>query len=131
MTKPNPVDIWVGSRLRQHRELLGMTQKRLAAALDLSFQQIQKYERGINRISAGRLYQFSRILNVSIGYFFEGAEQTIGPAARDTPGALQSAGQTNRETLDLARAYSRITDSAVRKRLLEVAKAMAKISPSA
>ncbi len=130
MTKPNPVDIQVGSRLRQRRALLGMTQQHLAMALDLSFQQIQKYESGINRISAGRLYHFSQLLNVPIGYFFEGAEQTIGSAARDTPGALQSGGQTKRETLELARAYSHISDSAVRKCLLEVAKSMANFSSS-
>ncbi len=135
MTKPNPVDIQVGSRLRQRRTSLGMTQQYLAAALNLSFQQIQKYERGINRISASRLYQFSQILNVSIGYFFEGAmqngaEHTSGSAADDIPGAFQPGGRTKRETLELARAYSHITDSAVRKRLLEITKAMARISPS-
>ncbi len=131
MTKPNPVDIQVGSRLRQRRVSLGMTQQNLAAALNLSFQQIQKYERGINRISASRLYQFSQILNVSIGYFFAGVTATRGSAADDTPGALQPGGPTKRETLELARAYSHITDSAVRKRLLEVTKALAKFSPSA
>ena len=131
MTKPNPVDIQVGSRLRQRRALLGMTQQHLATALNLSFQQIQKYESGINRISAGRLYHFSQLLNVPIGYFFEGAKQKSGAAADDTLGALQSGGQTKRETLELARAFSHISDSTVRKRLLEVARAMAMFSPSA
>ena len=131
MTKPNPVDIQVGSRLRQRRALLGMTQQHLATALNLSFQQIQKYERGINRISAGRLHQLSRILNVSIDDLFEGAKRTSRAAADDTLGALQSGGQSKREILELARAYSHITDSTVRKRLLAVAKAMAKYSPSA
>ena len=126
MKKPNPLDIRVGNSLRLRRTVLGMTQQYLAAALSLSFQQIQKYERGINRISAGRLYQFSRILNVPIDYFFEGA----GVAADDTPDASQHRGRTKRETLELARAYSRIADPAVRKRLLAVAKAMAKYSPA-
>ena len=135
ITKPNPVDIQVGSRLRQRRASLGMTQQYLAAALNLSFQQIQKYERGINRISASRLYQFSQILNVSIGYFFEGAmqngaEHTSRSAVDDMTGAFQSGVPTMRETLELARAYSHITDTAVRKRLLEVAKALARYSPA-
>ena len=69
--KPNAVDIHVGTRVRQRRTLLGFSQERLASALDLTFQQVQKYERGANRIGAGRLYQLARALEVPVTYFFE------------------------------------------------------------
>lgn len=70
--KPDSVDIHVGDQLRARRTLIGLSQEKLAVAVGLTFQQVQKYERGKNRISAGRLYQFSHILEVSIDYFYEG-----------------------------------------------------------
>ena len=126
---PNPVDIHVGSRLRLRRTLQGMTQSTLAKALDLSFQQIQKYERGTNRIGSSRLYQFSQILDAPIAYFFKGAPKVGDPQPRET-GRNAAAFQSKRETLELVRAYTRISDSNTRKRLLNVAKAMAKMSSS-
>ncbi|MBL4614923.1 MAG: helix-turn-helix transcriptional regulator, partial [Magnetovibrio sp.] len=68
---PRPVDVHVGARLRQRRTLLGMSQEKLGEAVGLTFQQIQKYERGANRIGASRLYQLSNVLDVSVSYFFE------------------------------------------------------------
>ena len=133
---PNPVDIHVGSRLRLRRTLQGMTQSTLAKALDLSFQQIQKYERGTNRIGSSRLYQFSQILDAPIAYFFKGAPKVGDPQPRESGGGESRAGrnaaafQSKRETLELVRAYTRISDSNTRKRLLNVAKAMAKMSSS-
>ncbi len=134
---PNPVDIHVGSRLRLRRMMLGMTQNTLAKALDLSFQQIQKYERGTNRMGSSRLYQLSRILDVPIAYFFDGAPKGgTARARRSGSGDSQAQSksinpQAKRETLLLVRAYTRIADPAVRKRLLEMARAMSKISKSA
>ena len=68
---PNPVDVHVGNRMRQRRTLLGMSQEKLGEALGLTFQQVQKYERGMNRVSASRLFDLSRVLDVPIAYFFE------------------------------------------------------------
>lgn len=131
MTKPNPVDIHVGSRLRQRRTLLGMTQQCLARSLELSFQQIQKYERGTNRMGASRLYQLCRILDVPIAYFFDGAPKGNTARASETEaGSARHDIHTKRETLELVRAFSRIADPGVRRRLLEVTKTMGKLSPS-
>lgn len=131
---PNPVDIHVGSRLRLRRTLHGMTQQSLAKALELSFQQIQKYERGTNRIGSSRLYQLSQILDAPIAYFFEGAPKAGVTRPRETgtgvSRAEQNAAQSKRETLVLVRAFTHIADPAVRKRLLGVVKAMAEISAS-
>ncbi len=128
---PKPVDIHVGNRLRQRRTLLGMTQEGLAKSLELSFQQIQKYERGMNRMGASRLYQFSQILDVPIAYFFDGAPKGGTARASGTEaGKILHNVHTKRETLELVRAFSRITSPGVRKRLLEVTKAMGKLSSS-
>lgn len=69
---PNPVDVFVGQKLRSRRSLIGITQENLAEAAGITFQQVQKYEKGRNRLSASRLYQFSRVLDVPVAYFFEG-----------------------------------------------------------
>lgn len=122
---PNPVDIHVGKQLRLRRTMLGKTQDALARSLDLSFQQIQKYERGTNRIGSSRLYQFSQILDVPIAFFFDGV-----PKVGASPEQPQSTDpQSKRETLELVRAFTRISDPLVRKHLLRVAKVMAEKSP--
>lgn len=119
----DPVDIHVGARLRQRRTLLGMSQEKLAAAFGVSFQQIQKYERGANRVSASRLHQLTRILNVPVGYFFEGMTESEGNGL-----ALHAAHDgetvTSRETLELVRAYYRIEDSTVRRRLVDLLRSL-------
>ena len=120
---PDPVDIHVGSRLRQRRTLLGMSQEKLAAAFGVSFQQIQKYERGANRVSASRLHQLTRILNVPVGYFFEGMTELQHNGI-----ALHSANDSemvaSRETLELVRAYYRIEDATVRRRLVDLLRSL-------
>lgn len=131
---PNPIDTYVGSRVRQRRTMLGMNQEALAKRLDLSFQQIQKYERGTNRIGSSRLFHISQILDVPINFFFEAVAKNEG---RRTGGSEPKAVpeianfQSKRETLDLVRAFTKISDPTVRKRILEMAKAMSKFSPSA
>jgi transcriptional regulator with XRE-family HTH domain len=122
---PDPVDVHVGARLRQRRTLLGMSQEKLAQAFGVSFQQVQKYERGANRISASRLHLLTRVLDVPITYFFEGLPATVqernAPPPEDsgTPDRM-----TSRETLELVRAYYRISDAGVRKRLVDLARAL-------
>ena len=128
---PDPVDVHVGGRLRLRRTLIGMSQEQLAAALNITFQQVQKYERGTNRISASRLYQASRTLGVPVAWFFEEmTEQTAAASATAAVVAGERAGSDpdrrllRRETLELVRAYYGITDARLRRRLYEMAKAM-------
>ncbi len=127
--KPNPVDIHVGARVRLRRTLLGMSQEKLGNAVSLTFQQIQKYERGVNRIGSSRLFQFAKVLDVPVSFFFD--EMTADTAARSgglsEPGAQPFEQQqlTKRETLELVRAYYRITNPAVRGRVFDLVKAIA------
>lgn len=130
--KPNAVDIHVGSRVRQRRTLLGLSQEKLAGALDLTFQQVQKYERGANRIGAGRLYELSKALDVPVSYFFEELPDQAEPGATPPKGLAETAPSryegdpmAQRETLLLVRAYYGMGDPAVRRRLLDLMRAMA------
>lgn len=135
--KPNPIDVHVGGRVRLRRTLLGMSQEKLGEAVGLTFQQIQKYERGANRIGASRLFDFSRVLEVPVDYFFDDmtadvAEQSPRLITRSTPERPDSDPDpmTKRETLELVRAYYRINEPSVRKRVFELAKALAAIAES-
>lgn len=126
--KPNPIDVHVGARVRLRRTLLGMSQEKLGDAIGLTFQQVQKYERGANRIGASRLYDLSRVLDVPVSYFFE----ELGEGAPPSGGMSEQAGEPyqanpmmKRETLELVRAYLRITDPQIKRRLFELAKALA------
>lgn len=122
--KPNDVDAHVGARLRQRRMLLGISQEQLAEMLGLTFQQVQKYERGTNRVSASRLFQLARSLDTPITWFFEDIEsdKAAAKAASETD---EGDPMSRRETLELVRVYSRIDDRKVRKKLYEMAKALA------
>ena len=133
MTKSHPVDVHVGRRLRLRRTILGLSQDAIGSAIGVTFQQVQKYERGINRMSASRLYDFSKILKVSIGYFFEGYGEdfedvimgdAMGMAESDAP-TFEHQPISNRETMDVMRAYYRIKNSGTRKRILDLIKAVA------
>ena len=124
--KPNPVDVHVGSRVRLRRTLLGMSQEKLGDALGLTFQQVQKYERGANRVGASRLYDLSRVLDVPVSYFFEefgdaSAPMGTGEAAGDP---YQANPMMKRETLELVRAYLRISDPQIKRRVFELTKAL-------
>jgi transcriptional regulator with XRE-family HTH domain len=132
----NPVDAHVGARLRLRRTLMGMSQEKLGEAVGLTFQQIQKYEKGANRIGASRLFQFSRILEVPPSFFFDDMPTELAGAQTQTPHdpaleSLQHDPMSKRETLELVRAYYKITEPAVRKRLFELVKAVAGPAPSA
>lgn len=130
--KPNPIDVHVGSRIRLRRTLLGMSQQKLGEAIGLTFQQVQKYERGTNRVGSSRMFELARVLDVPVSYFFE--EMGSDVAARGRQHAFGVATEapstgadpmTKRETLELVRAYYKITDAKVRKRLFEMTKALA------
>lgn len=128
---PRPVDIHVGSRVRLRRTLQGMSQEKLGDAVGLTFQQIQKYERGANRIGASRLYELSRILDVPVSFFFDDMPdevQTAEPYDHGMGDHSQSAFGPDplgrRETLDLVQTYYRINNDKVRKRLFELAKSL-------
>lgn len=137
--KPNPVDIHVGSRVRLRRMLMGMSQEKLGDAIGLTFQQVQKYERGANRIGASRLYDLTRVLDVPVSFFFDdlnteatGAvrSETTRPAA-DPAAHPEPDPMIRRETLELVRAYYRIPDPQIRRRLFDLTKAIANASAGA
>ncbi|MAY68796.1 MAG: transcriptional regulator [Rhodospirillaceae bacterium] len=128
----NPVDIHVGQRLRLRRTLLGMSQEKLGDAVGLTFQQIQKYERGANRIGASRLYMFSRILDVPVAYFFEELPSQIRThegqmqiGLSDLPqDTLERDPMARRETLELVRAYYAVGNPKVRRRIVDLVRSL-------
>ena len=127
-SSPDPVDIHVRARVRLRRTLLGMSQEKLGKALGLTFQQVQKYERGANRIGSSRLFQLSKILDVSVSFFFD--EMTTD-TTKKADGMAEGNKQvfevdklSRRETLELVRAYYKITDPSVRKKIFEMVKAV-------
>jgi transcriptional regulator with XRE-family HTH domain len=109
------------------RTLLGLSQTALADSLDLTFQQVQKYEKGSNRIGASRLYQIGRVLDVPVAYFFEEMEEGLATAVNPPAGSETPERDTmlRRETLELVRAYYKIEAPTVRRRMRELIKAMA------
>jgi transcriptional regulator with XRE-family HTH domain len=125
---PNPVDQYVGSRVRMRRLMLGMSQERLGDALDLTFQQIQKYEKGANRIGASRLQQIATILQVPVSFFFEGvpvqpnaAGELAVPDIADFSMSLFSTS----DGLALAKAFVRIENRRLRRRIVDLVEEMA------
>ncbi len=129
--KPHPVDVHVGRRVRIRRTLLGLSQTSLADAIGLTFQQVQKYERGANRMGSSRLYDLARVLDVPIQYFFDdmpaavaASSPTLGAGRAKKPPSYELDPMAKRETLELVRAYYKISDPRVRKRLREMVKAL-------
>lgn len=127
--KPNPVDAHVGSRVRLRRMLLGMSQERLGESMGLTFQQVQKYEKGVNRIGASRLFQISKILDVPVQFFFEEAPYVGEPGS--VPGMAESDSEAfileflnSREGLELNRAFVKIGDAKVRKSVVDLVRAL-------
>lgn len=132
---PTPIDAHVGARIRARRGLLGMSQKDLGEKVALTFQQIQKYERGANRIGSGRLFEFSRILGVPISYFFDEMTTELKSYAdkgskkgKPLPAAAPDAEILDRrETLELVRTFYQIDDTVVRQRFLELMRESARV----
>ncbi len=128
---PHPVDVHVGGRLRIRRILLGVSQTSLADAIGLTFQQVQKYERGTNRMGSSRLYDLARVLDVPFKYFFDdmptavaASSPTLGGGRAEKPPSYEPDPMAKRETLELVRAYYKISNPQVRKRLYEMVKTL-------
>lgn len=123
---PSGIDRVVGQRVRWRRRELKLTQERLGELLNLTFQQVQKYEKGVNRVSAGRLFEIASVLGVPITYFYEGAEGFVehenAQAAED---GKAHAPVMNSETLELIAAFQKIKDNSLRKSLLGTVRAAA------
>lgn len=135
---PTLIDAHVGSRIRTRRALLGMSQKDLGAKVGLTFQQIQKYERGANRVGSGRLYEFSKILGVPIAYFFDEMPAQLQSIAEKgskrgkaiPSGAPDAEIMDRRDTLELVRTFHGIRDALVRQRFLELMREAARVCPT-
>ena len=124
---PNPVDLHVGARVRMRRKFLGMSQEGLAETIDLTFQQVQKYERGSNRISASKLFEIARALKVPVAYFFEGygaGEGMEGFSESESEQFVHGFLMTT-EGIELAEAFPRIRNAKHRRRILELVRALA------
>jgi transcriptional regulator with XRE-family HTH domain len=127
--KPNPIDVHVGSRIRLRRNMLGLSQEKLGEAIGLTFQQVQKYERGANRVGASRLHELSRVLDVPVSFFFDNMDPVRAPAIpegfSETPAdGFDSDPLRRRETADLISAYYDIGDATLRRRFFDLAKAL-------
>ena len=126
---PNPIDKHVGSRVRMRRMMLGMSQEKLGNSLGLTFQQVQKYEKGTNRIGASRLQQISQILEVPVSFFFEGAPTLAGGRAEgmaEAPSpAYVSEFLATADGLALTKAFMRISDTKLRRRIVELVEQIA------
>src|SRR5262245_44895492 len=134
--KTNQMDIHVGSRVRLRRMVIGMSQEKLGEKMGLTFQQIQKYEKGTNRIGASRLHQLSQIMDVPVGFFFEDAPHHMSRQS-GAPGFAESKTEAflldflnSRDGLELNRAFVKITDPKVRKRVVELVRALSEEASS-
>jgi transcriptional regulator with XRE-family HTH domain len=123
--RPNPTDIYVGSRIRMRRKMLGLSQEKLGERLGITFQQIQKYEKGTNRVGASRLQAMSDALEVPVAYFFP-VNDPNGPAGmKEESASFVMDFLSTSEGLDLTRAFMRISNPKVRRKLIELARALA------
>jgi transcriptional regulator with XRE-family HTH domain len=131
---PNPIDIHVGKRLRERRTMLGMSQQELGRLIGITFQQLQKNERGTNRLSASRIFECARMLDVPIGYFYEempsdvssfGRKHMQGVAEGPTP-VYELDPMAKRETIELVRAYYDLTDRRMRQQMVATMRALAR-----
>jgi transcriptional regulator with XRE-family HTH domain len=113
--KTTKIECHVGRRIRERRTMLGLTQQQLADLIGITYQQAHKYERGINRVSAGRLYEMAKVLGVDVGYFFDGFDETDS----------ESTSERQRMCLDLARNFSRINDQRQQEALAQLARSLA------
>ncbi|WP_421854779.1 helix-turn-helix domain-containing protein [Oricola sp.] len=125
--QPNPIDVHVGSRIRLRRTMLGMSQEKLGEALGITFQQVQKYEKGTNRVGASRLQNIAAILGVPVAFFFEDVPgETSGvDGMQETGSAYVVNFLSSAEGMQLNRAFMKIPDQKVRRRVIELVKALA------
>jgi transcriptional regulator with XRE-family HTH domain len=130
--QPNPIDIHVGSRVRLRRMMLGMSQEKLGEHLGITFQQIQKYEKGTNRIGASRLQHIARVLSTPVSFFFEDAPGMASDATGSVDGMAEAPSTSyvvdflsSSEGIQLNKAFVRIKDAKLRRRLIDLVRAMA------
>lgn len=124
----HPVDLYVGARLRIRRKVMGLSQTQVADALGITFQQIQKYERGSNRISASKLYDAARLLQAPVSYFFEGLDETDG-GEDDGFAARMTEFVSTSEGLELAALFPKLGDRRLRRRVVDLVRAMVDEDP--
>lgn len=123
---PNPIDVQVGARLRLRRMLMNMSQEKLGERIGLTFQQIQKYEKGTNRMGASRLHQIGQVLGVSVSYFYEGideSENALGFA--ETPKAFVDDATPTPESLQLTKSFMRVKNQKTRRKIIELVRTLA------
>ncbi len=125
--RPNPVDVHVGARIRLRRNMIGLSQEKLGESLGITFQQIQKYEKGMNRVGASRLQAIGNILNVPVTFFFDDM-----PGQSDKPKGFDEESETtyvvgflnSSEGIQLARAFAKITDAKIRRKILDLVRTL-------
>ncbi|MEK1887051.1 MAG: helix-turn-helix domain-containing protein [Phyllobacterium sp.] len=125
--RPNPVDVHVGARIRLRRNMIGLSQEKLGDSLGITFQQIQKYEKGMNRVGASRLQAIGNVLNVPVTFFFDDM-----PGQDDKPKGFDEESETtyvvgllnSSEGIQLARAFAKITDAKVRRKILDLVRTL-------
>jgi transcriptional regulator with XRE-family HTH domain len=128
--RPNPTDIYVGSRVRMRRKMLGLSQDKLGEKLGITFQQIQKYEKGTNRVGASRLEAMSKALDVPVSFFFpDKSASAAGTGMEEEGAAFMMDFMSTSEGLDLSRAFVRIRSSKVRRKVVELVRALSEDSP--
>ena len=122
---PNPIDRHVGLRIRMRRKELGISQERLAESIGLTFQQVQKYERAANRVSASKLWEMSRALSASISYFYEGLDDSVERPGANAPRESMQDFLLTPEGIELAQVFPKIAKSRLRRKILYLVRAMA------
>ena len=127
---PSSIDRFVGSRVRLRRTALGVTQERLAQALGVTFQQVQKYEKGANRIGAGRLQEIARVLDAPPSFFYEGAPEIVSTGVREPAHTSATSVMLPAESLQLIKAFMTIRDDRLRSSVLDLVRALARQSES-
>jgi transcriptional regulator with XRE-family HTH domain len=121
----HPIDVHVGKRVRLRRRMLGLSQTQLGEHLGLTFQQVQKYELGSNRVSASKLFEIAQALNVSITYFFQDIEGAVLPSVPDTPAEnARNDVFVRRETTDLVRGYYNISNARARAAVMQLVRSL-------
>jgi len=124
-TGPNPIDTHVGNRVRMRRMVVGLSQEKVAKALGLTFQQVQKYEKGTNRISASRLHRLASILQVTVPFFFEGAPQQSAKSQGKTEPDFVTEFLATHDGLTLTKAFMQIEDAKLRRRIVNLVEHLA------
>jgi transcriptional regulator with XRE-family HTH domain len=126
-SEPDPIDKYVGARIRMRRIMLRMSQTKLGGAAGVTFQQVQKYEKGTNRVSASRLHQFAKILDVSVSFFFEGAPTAKVVGSKSSGNRVATPAHvldflTSRDGQSIIKTFSRIADRELRRRVVDLVK---------